>query len=76
VQDSSHGDRVISPTDCYAGVTIITGLFFFHALTDQCLGVDFYNKRLSVMGNRGFNRFWGYYAKSDDLNNDRLTAKE
>ena len=36
------------------------------------LGVDLYNKRLSV---RGFNQFWGYYAISDDLNNDRLTTK-
>jgi hypothetical protein len=39
------------------------------------LGVVFYNKRLSVMGNRGFNQFWGYYAISDDLNNDRLIIK-
>ena len=37
------------------------------------LGVDFYNKRLSV---RGFNRFWGYYAIIDDLNNDRFITKE
>ena len=37
------------------------------------LGVDFYNKRLSV---RGFNQFWGYYAISDDLNNDRFITKE
>jgi hypothetical protein len=39
------------------------------------LGVVFYNKRLSVMGNRGFNWFWGYYAIIDDLNNDRLITK-
>jgi len=34
-QNSSYGDRVISPTDFYAGIAIITGLFLPHALADQ-----------------------------------------
>jgi hypothetical protein len=36
------------------------------------LGVVFYNKRLSVMGNRGFNWFWGYYAIVEALHKIKM----